>query len=500
MDYLDPRKRRAYNFRLIVGYILVAIVIGLSTYLLKLAANGYGYDIKTGQVVQNGLLFTDSNPSGAEIYLNGQDKHSTTSSRLILQSGSYNLTLKKEGYNDWSREFVLDEQSVARYVYPFLFPAAPKIDSVKAYQASPRLVTQSPDRRWMLVEVTEASSINPTFDMFDSTTLDRTSPAVTRVVLPTSALTKYSSKSKLKTVEWSTDNKHVLLSHIYPGGQEFIVFDRTRPSQTMNVNRLFKITPSEVSLYNKKTGQLYIFNKKDGSLSLGNTGTGLLAPVLTNNVLAFKPYGRNLILYVSGKNDTTGTVTARIWSSGTTYKLSEFGPGSKYLLDLAQFQGNFYYVAGSDSAGKAVIYKNPLDNIKNPAIAKAIPVLALQVSKAQKVSFSNIARFIALENAQHFAVYDIETGDSYRYTLTDNLTDSADWMDGHRFLGQSDGKVLVMDFDNTNKQLISESVEPFGGLFSGDYKHLLVITKTSKAKSYILQDIDMRAGADLPNQ
>src|SRR5260221_190217 len=102
MDFLDPKKRRAYHIRLIVGYILVAIVIGLGTIIIVYGANGYGINTKTGQIVQNGLLFVDSKPGGAEIYLNNADQHTTSSARLVLPAGNYTLTLKKPGYRDWS--------------------------------------------------------------------------------------------------------------------------------------------------------------------------------------------------------------------------------------------------------------------------------------------------------------------------------------------------------------------------------------------------------------
>src|SRR5436305_1855331 len=125
MDYLDPRKRQAYHARLIVGYVLLAIVIGLATVIIVYGANGYGINTKTGQIVQNGLLFADSSPGGAEIYLNGTDKNAKTASRLILPSGNYTLSFKKDGYRDWARKFTLNEQSVARYVYPMLFPVKP---------------------------------------------------------------------------------------------------------------------------------------------------------------------------------------------------------------------------------------------------------------------------------------------------------------------------------------------------------------------------------------
>jgi hypothetical protein len=193
-------------------------------------------------------------------------------------------------------------------------------------------------------------------------------------------------------------------------------------------------------------------------------------------------------------------VAARIWSAGTIYKLNEFSAGTKYLIDAAQFQGDFYYAAGSDTMDRINVYKNPLDSLKDPASAKALPMLALGISGAQKISFSDNARFIGVEDGQRFAVFDIETGDSYQYPITQPLADNMNWMDGHRLIGDSDGKVLVMDYDGTNKQLLTATSETFGALFSRDYKHMLSIAPAPDGSSVILQDVDMRAGTDLPSK
>jgi len=496
MDYLDPRKRRAYNRRLVTGYVLLAIVIGLSTYLITAAANGYGFNTKTGQIVQNGLLFADSTPGGAQIYLNGHDRHTATSARLVLAAGNYTLTLKKPGYRDWTRQFTLSEQSVARYVYPFLFPNQPVESALKTYNAVPGLMTQSPDLRWLLVQDPAAAAV-PVFDMYDTATLDRKQPQSTRISFPAGLLTSYSSKSKIKVAEWSTDNNRVLLLHSFKAGQEFVIFDRARPAQSFNVNRLFKSNPDQVSLFDKKPGQLYLFNKTAGSLTLADTGDGTQSPVIARHVLAYKTFGRNLITYVTDSGAAKGMVSARIWSSGVTYKLNDFPAGRHYLVDVAQFQGNFYYAAGSDTADRINIYKNPLDGIKNPSISRALPILALHIKGSQKISFSANARFIGVENGQRFAVYDIETGDSYQYPVTEHLAGSMNWMDGHRYIGDSQGKVLVMDYDGTNRQLITDSAESIGGLFSRDFKHMITIAKNDSGR-YVLRDVDLRAGTDLP--
>ncbi|HEX5447739.1 MAG TPA: PEGA domain-containing protein [Candidatus Saccharimonadales bacterium] len=500
MDYLDPRKRRAYHIRLIIGYILVAIVIGLGTVIIVYGANGYGINTKTGQIVENGLLFVDSKPGAAEIYLNGQDRHKTTSARLILPAATYTLTLKRTGYRDWSRTFVLEGQSVARYVYPFLMPQTPHLSTLKSYTSKPPIITESPDRHWLLVQSSSANGIGPVFDQYDTTTLDKTTPAVSQIAMPAGILNDYSAKSKLSVVEWSTDNNNLLLKHNYSGGTEFVVFNRTHPDQSFNVNRIFNVNPTAVNFFNKKASQLYVYDKTDGSLRLGDVKSKSLdAPILTQ-VLAYKPYGSDLITYVTNKDEPSGRATAMIWDSGQSYVLDELKTSHKYLIDAAKYNGHFYYIVGSDGQDHANIYKDPLNDIKNPAVGEAIAMLALPDKGAQIESFSDNARFIGIESGQHFTVYDFETGSAYRYSVKQPLADNMSWMDGNRFIGDAGGQILIMDFDGTNVQELTPTADTAGGLFSGDYNHLLTLAKAPGSTRYLLQDMDMRAGPDLPQQ
>jgi hypothetical protein len=41
MDFLDPKKRRGYNIRLFVGFVLISIAIVLATTILALITAGY---------------------------------------------------------------------------------------------------------------------------------------------------------------------------------------------------------------------------------------------------------------------------------------------------------------------------------------------------------------------------------------------------------------------------------------------------------------------------
>jgi hypothetical protein len=493
MDFLDPRKRRAHSIRLMTGYVLVAIAIGLGGWLLLNAARGYGVDPKTGTVVQNSLLFVSSTPGSADIYIDGNLQSSKTSARLILPAGNYNLTIKKDGYRDWQREINLSESSVARYVYPFLYPTTPKTTAIKTYDKQPPLITQSPDRRWLLVQRPVSASGGVVFDEYDTRDLQKAPEVLT---VPSSLLST-TTGIKLKEVEWSTDNKNVILSSSYSGGIEFVVFDRDAPANSFNINSLFNITPTQVALRDKKISRFYVYSSKTAKLQTADTSSKQVEPLL-DNVLAFKPSGPNLVSYVTKQGTLKDQVLARIWDGKNSYTLHTFKAGKTYLIDEAQFQGHWYYVAGSNTDERVNIYKDPLDSLKNPNTARAVPLLSLNILGAVKVSFSNNTRFIAAQNGQKLSVYDLEEKDNYRYAVDAPLAGNLHWMDGHRLIGLSKNKFFAMDYDAANQQQLTASNYSDGGFFDTDYEQLL--TTTTEKQGVVLSSIDMRAGTDLPAQ
>ena len=494
MDFLDPRKRRAHAVRLAVGYFLTAIAIGLTSVILVYGAYGYGINTKTGDIIQNGLLFVDSKPSGADIYLNGQKNQSATGARLTLPAGNYELLIKKAGYRDWSRKFTLDEHSIVRYTYPFLFPLNLQSQAIKTYDAAPLVATQSPDKRWLLVQTPIAGSKNITFDVFDTTKLDQPPVAIS---MPATLLSGNGEGDSFKVVEWASDNNHLLIAHNYQGGSEFIIFSRVDPATSFNVNRTFNLSPSQVALRDQKIEQLYIYQSEGGLLQVGDVAKTTLEPLLTH-VLALKPYGSDLLTYVTDQKVAAGQVMARIWENGKTYPLYTFSAGNKYLVDAAQFQGHFYYVAGSDMADRINIYKDPLSGIKDPATAKAIPLISLSDSGALMLAFSDNARFIGVQAGQKFGIYDIETRSRYHYSLSAPLSGEMHWMDGHRLIGLSGGSIIVIDADFNNQQTLVPAISADSVFFDKNYNQMLTVAATDNGAA--LQRTDLRAGTDLPKQ
>jgi hypothetical protein len=498
MDFLDPRRFKRHKIRLIVGYILVAIAIALGTVILVYATYGYGINTKTGDVVQNGLLFVDSKPGGAEIFLNHKSINQGTSARLVLPAKDYDLLIKKVGYQDWERKFTLDEHTISRYVYPFLFPTKPVVAPLKSYALAPQLFMQTPDKHWILIQNPDAAT-KTTFDQFDASDFTK---LPTALVLPPTLLTKVNGAiGTLTQIEWSSDNNHVLLRHDYVGGNEFIILDRTDPTKSVNINKSLGVAPAQIALHNKKTDQLYVYLQDGGLLYLVDMNKPVLDQPMIKNVLAFKPYGNNMLSYVTQVNLPVGKAQARIWNNGHTYPLYAFNAGDKYFLDIASFSGHTYFTAGSSADARANIYKDPLGDIQGSPLGRATPVMALRTKEASKISFSDNARFIGLEGGQNFAVYDIETGNEYQYKVDAPLVTPIDWMDGHRLMGNSNGNIFVMDYDATNQHVVVPTVSNLGGFFSRDYNQMYTLAPgVAGGTTTSFERIDMRAGTDLPKQ
>ncbi len=494
MDFLDPRKRRSHRLRLIVGYGLITIAIGLATVILVYGAYGYSIDRKTGGIVQNGLLFVDSKPGNTNIYLNGKSINSATAARLILPAADYELILKKTGYRDWKRSFTLYEHSIARFVYPYLFPVKLVTASLKSYASLPVLVTQSPDRRWLLLQNPAATSRVVSFDEFD--TSDPRKPA-RPLLLPSNLLTG-GSEGTLTEVEWSADNNHLLIKHDYQGASEFILIDRREPSRSMNLNRVFAFNPTQIQLYDKKVDKLYFYDRSTSTLRLANVREAALEPVLLNRVLAFKPYGTDLISYITDNQMPPGQVSARIWDKQQSHQLTSFPVGDTYLIDAVQFQSNWYYVAGSNTSDRLSIFKNPLNDLKNITVGRARPMTTFLITGAKMVKFSTNTRFLAFQGAQKLVVYDFEESKRYQYNSPSASESPLRWMDGHRLIGVSEGQVLVWDYDATNRQSLVPTLLPTGGYYSSDFNRLYTVATVTGSESKTLQTTEMRAGVDLP--
>lgn len=439
----------------------VAIAIG-SVILLWQA---YGYGVKNGKVIQDGMVFLSSQPNPASIYINGVLNSASTNTRLTIPSGTYKFELTAPGYRPWKHTIPVFGGTVIHYDYPLLFPINPKVTNIAKIASAPRVASQSPSQQYLVVS-------DPTnFDSFNL--YDLTSPKTPPVSLtiPASLLSVAHTSQSWQVVGWADDNQHLLLDHIYDGNQEFIELDTQDPTQSVNLNRTFNTNPTSITLNNLKYDQFYLYDSASQTLStasLSNTTPKLME----TGVIAYKSYNSNEFLYITSAGAPAGQVAVNIYLAGKVYFIRDLPQAQTYLLNEAGYNGNNYAVVGDSSDNYVYIYVNPENQATASKKAKVNAFRAMKINNPNYVSFAPTAQFIIAENGNSFALYDIYNDAMYHYATTQPLDapqTHVKWMDGNRLYYVSGSKLNVIDYDDTNHQTLTPAIAAYDTFFAPDY-------------------------------
>ncbi len=479
MDFLDPRRRRSHRRRLYIGYVLMSIVVAIGTLIVLYLAYGYDIDRKGGGLIQNGIVFVDSQPPSSTIYVNDQKQGHRTAARMVLPAGIYTIKLEAEGYRSWERTFSLDGGQIQRIVYPFLVPNILSISDVQDYASLPTLASQSPDRRWLLLQ--RPGQVYQ-FDLFDLNDPER---APEEITVPLSILTDPAADAGLTFIEWSNNNRHVLLERQYEGKTEFIIFDRDNPDDSVNINTSLGITPLTVSLKDKRFDQIFYLDAIPGTIRSADLSDRTISAPLAQGAIAYKSYGEDVILYATQEDVETGKTELRILERDQTYILRTVKEADAYVLDVSRYENRWYYVAGSASDNMAFVYKNPLASLKatkkTPLAVEAI----LRLDNPRFVSFSANSQYIALQSGPNFVTLDLEDGQQYRTKLDHDISISQKlrWMDGHRLLYVVNTQSYIIDFDGSNEETLVTMQAPLEPFFDKNYDNIFTLEPSKEDAS-----------------
>lgn len=471
MDFLDPIKKKQHARRLFIGYFCIGLAIVLAALILMYQARGYDLDRKTGKIIQNGLIYVNAQPEAARIFLNGVDK-GETDERLTVPEGNYTLELKRDGYRTWKRSFKLDGSSIEQLVYPKLFPTTLKNFPLHTYTQAAAWTTSSPDRHWLLIG--NAANLQQ-FDLYDTT---KPAQKATTLTLPTKAITSSTETQSLTVSEWSTDNRHLVLKHTFGAKTEFILVDRQDVAASTNLNVLFGVNPTKVTLHNKKADKLYLFDQTAKTLTLGDLKTKQQTPVL-ENVVQYKAYKADTVLYATPNPKDATLTTIKLKDGSKTYTVNNYPSSNEFLLEMADFDTHQYIVVSPIQKGRVYIYRD----LTKSTTTTASLFRSLTVEQPVQVLFSANTRFIMAQHGSKFAVYDIETDHRYGYDadVTIPVATKATWMDGHRLMVNVDNKLHVFDYDGINRQTLVDLSSDTTGYFDRDFDRLFSIAPSQTA-------------------
>jgi hypothetical protein len=496
MDYLDPQKRFRQTVLLVSGYVLIGIAIAFATVILLYAAYGFGFG-KNGTIIQNGLLFFSSQPNPAKIYINGKYNGDQTNTRVELPGGVYSVKLTRTGYRPWQRTIEVDGGSVQHFDYPLLFPlnlVTKKLAT--SYVSPPGMTTQSPNQQWLVIQKPDVSDA---FDVYD---LTNPTKAPTELTLPSSVVTKATTTESWQVIAWADDNNHILLQHNYDGKVEYILADRTDPSQSVNLSTtLAADSYTQIGLDNLKYNQYYLYNAANDTLDTATLSSPTAVPLLSG-VMDYQTYGNNTVLYVTATGAPAGKVEVKEQVGNNSYTIQSLDAGTSYVLNLTDYSGTQYVAVGAASEDKVFIYDSPVGQLQATPNHVPVPIQVMRLPSPNYLSFSTNAQYIMAESGQNFAVYDIENAHGYNYLAKQPLDAPqahAYWMDGNRLDYVSGSKLIVFDYDYTNLQTLMSANPNYPVAFDPSYDYVYAIVPNSSNTTTYLNQTSLYTAADQPS-
>ncbi|MBI2029184.1 PEGA domain-containing protein [Candidatus Gottesmanbacteria bacterium] len=117
----------------------ITFIIGVSL-LLIFYGRGYRFNLSQGSFEPKGLLVANSQPNGAQIFVN--DKlSSATNTTITLEPSWYNVRMEKEGYSPWQKDVRVQGEVVAK-TDAVLFPINPSLSPITVSGVSNPKVSQ----------------------------------------------------------------------------------------------------------------------------------------------------------------------------------------------------------------------------------------------------------------------------------------------------------------------------------------------------------------------
>lgn len=116
MKKSDRIKRTiAFYFSVALYFILLPVILSYSL--------GYKVNLRKLMIYKTGIIYINSAPAGAEIYVNGKKSNELTPAQIEeLRPGAYKIEVKREGFYTWEKELVVRPNMVTKADRIILFP------------------------------------------------------------------------------------------------------------------------------------------------------------------------------------------------------------------------------------------------------------------------------------------------------------------------------------------------------------------------------------------
>ncbi len=306
----NKTRRKIY---LVSFFVFAVLAVGLILF-----TQGYQIDFGAHKLYRAGIVVINSNPEGAEIYLNGKKQNDKTPATLRnLVPGDYTMTIRKDGYLEIEQHLTVDTEKVNYDLENLeLFLKESPLNQITSRNTQNFFL--SPDQS-KVIYATNSDNKNQLWF------LDLTKNKLSEIPSPTESI------SNLKIETWSDTGKQFVLN---AGKENYYLGDLTKKVLTKLTNFPAGIKKVEWHPRDKKRllvlagEELYLFSLEDPN------GSGKL---ILSDVAGLIREKNDLFGLLYSIKDNTDKSAGQVSKGTTLYKLN--GNGEKQSIvaeDLPQ--------------------------------------------------------------------------------------------------------------------------------------------------------------------
>jgi hypothetical protein len=481
--YRQPSKRKQILQRAAIYSVMSVAVIVLVS-VLVLFMMGYQFNRTDGTIEQGGLVQFNTQPTGADVTIDGKTLGTRTASRKTLDTGQHYITMQRQGYQAWQKSVDVTAGSVLWLTYARLFPTEMTPKNVASF-ANVSSTAASPDNKWMAIKDDAAT---PTIHLAN---LSRDEVEVTNLELPATSFTAPSpEKTQSFTLEkWNPTSRFILVKHTYDDTKiEWIVVDTQNISATKNVTSLLGIQATELVFTNNNTSVMYAL--VDNNVRKIDLGATTLSGPLVSNVAEFELYDNSTIVYTTLLDPTTKARSVGYFDEGASKPrtLRSYSDNGQVPLHIAigKYFDDYFVALAYDQTVEIMKGALPQSDTSNPSTLTATSTMSVP-GGVHHLSIVTNGRFVVAQTPNAFMVNDLELKKTTSTVVSadSSLQKELHWLDGYTLISDQTGSLRTYEFDGANQHEVMPVAPGFSVTYSPNAKYLYGIVKAADGKFHL---------------
>lgn len=460
---------------IILKNIATIFVVFSMVFVLIFLIQGWVIDFNDGKTVRTGLVQFASNINGSTVEIGEKTLSEKTNTKTQLKPGEYEFKMWFEKYELWYRKASVKSGEVLWLNYARLVPKEKKITSHLQFENLKSVKFSDNKEKAFVINETDEGLAN-----FSIVQLGET-PKTTEVKVPESLFSReladgentFSKIAENITIESLNENAtRAILKWKNGENYEWLAIDLSDPERSINLTDNFSTSFSKIAPKNRNHSKLYALTA-DFHLREIDLGAQTISSNLLSDVVDFDIYNDEISTFVQKNSNGKFSVGIFRIDKQAVILAKDFATQPRIITGVYYGENYVHILDGQ----KVLIFKG--QEWSGDRKPKKIREINLDF-KVEDFEINAENRILKIGSASKTVTFDLETNSKCEISAG-----GLKWLDSFVLYNFENEKMVMRDFDGSNKYSIFGAKSNFSVTLSKDGKYIYGITDESEGNSQL---------------